>query len=97
MDTPDGNLTAAFESAVNAAKTMAPSAPIEQVLVGLAAVPSGAGIPLELFAKAVADNSDTPGDELAVRDALVALGELAARTDPGNAKRMGRPGSRTDR
>jgi len=79
------SLSVAFDSAISAANVIAPTAPVERVLAALAAVPAGAGIPLELLAKAVVDDGDAAGGALVARDAVVALGELVARVDPGTA------------
>ena len=79
----EANLDAVLEKSIDSARTVAPVEPVEAVLAGLAAVPAGASVPLTLFALAVGE-SEEPGRNLAaIRDALVALGEMVARADPG--------------
>ena len=82
---PETDLDTVFTRAIDSARAIAPAAPIDGVLTLLATASAGPGIPLELFARAI-DQKDKPGDDiLAIRDALVALGELVARSDPGTA------------
>src|SRR5262249_37404897 len=79
------DLDAVLEESVNSARTMAPAAPVEAVLAGLAAVPAGVSEPLTLFALAVGELEEPGRNLAAIRDALVALGEMVARADPGTS------------
>ena len=76
------DLGSVFQSAVAAAQTAAPNAPLEEVLIVLATAPVGALMPIELLVT-TASNGDAGVSVLSVRDSLVALGELVARDAPG--------------
>jgi excisionase family DNA binding protein len=82
---PETALNAVFIRAITSARTMAPNAPVDAVLTYLAASPAGAGMPLSLLTLAIGREGDSSGDMIAIRDALVVLGELVARADPGTA------------
>lgn len=79
------DLEEALEMAVRRARELAPAAPVDAVLAGLAAVPSGASMPFTLFMDVISCADDTRHNQAAVRDALVALGEMVARADPGSS------------
>ena len=75
---------ALFETAVQAAISTTPHAPVTDVLRVLAAAPVGAWMPLPVvIAVLAAGPGDDPGLPVRVRDAIVALGDLVARADPG--------------
>jgi hypothetical protein len=75
---------ALFETAVQAAISATPHAPVTDVLRVLAAAPVGAWMPLPVVIAVLASGpGDDPGLPVRVRDAIVALGELVARADPG--------------
>ena len=74
-----------LDRAVCRARELAPAAPVDAVLAGLAAVPSGASMPFTLFVNAISDSDDAGRNQVAIRDALVALGEMVARADPGSS------------
>ena len=77
------DLDSVFQSAVAAARTAVPNAPLEEVLIVLATAPVGALMPIELLVSAAASYGGAAVSALSVRDSLVALGELVARDAPG--------------
>ena len=88
---PDNNLDSVFNQAVVAAMDAAPDAPIVGTLAILATAPAGASIPLELLVNAVAKYDGVARTAVSVRDSLVAMGELVARSAPGTADELAGP------
>ena len=77
------DLDSVFQSAVGASRTVAPNAPLDEVLIVLATAPVGALMPIELLVSTAIAYGGTAVNALSVRDSLVALGELVARDAPG--------------
>ncbi|SFO62173.1 Tetratricopeptide repeat-containing protein, partial [Geodermatophilus obscurus] len=94
------DLPAAFDAAIATAQTAALQAPIDDVLRLLAAAPTGTWMPLNVLTailerhaarcSATAVHPQLDATAVWARDALVALGELVARAEPGEStERLG--------
>jgi len=82
---PSPDLTPVFQKALSSAVTVAPQAPVEDVVRVLAAAPVGAWMPLDVLVAALRpEDRDSETLAVRVRDGVVALGELLARADAGS-------------